>query len=391
MSEMAGPLSGVRVLDLSALAPGPFATMLLGDLGAEVITVEAPAAARSGSGLGQLPGYGGERARRQGINPLYRSRRSLVLDLKQPQALNIALQLAQRSDVFIEGFRPGTCERLGLGYDTVATRNPAIVYCSLTGYGQSGELSMRAGHDLNYIAESGLLSATTRDGQRPGIPVNAAADFAAGGLLAAFGILAGLLGRQSTGRGTYIDVSMYEGLLGLLQVAQSWTLASAPDPSWGRGLLSGAVPFYDCYRTADGQWLSVAALEPKFFANLCTALGRPDLIPAHADQSQWPELRAVFEESFSTASLAEWLARLDDVDTAVAPVRSLPDAFEAALRRGLLDTPGMVGPLPRMSAWKPTAGSVVTRPGQHTREILDEIGLSPDEIETLLAAGAVMA
>lgn len=200
MSDPTGPLSGVRILDLSALAPGPFATMLLGDLGAEVITVEAPAAARSGSGLGALPGYGGERARRQGINPLYRSRRSLVLDLKQPQALEIALQLAQRSDVFVEGFRPGTCERLGLGYDTVAARNPAIVYCSLTGYGQSGELAMRAGHDLNYIAESGLLSATTRDGQRPGIPVNVVADFAAGGLLAAFGILAGLLGRQASGR-----------------------------------------------------------------------------------------------------------------------------------------------------------------------------------------------
>ncbi|MEM6107549.1 CaiB/BaiF CoA-transferase family protein [Mycobacterium sp. 050272] len=390
MSDQTGPLSGVRVLDLSALAPGPFATMLLGDLGAEVITVEAPAAARSGSGLGELPGYGGERARRQGINPLYRSRRSLVLDLKQPQALEIALRLVQRSDVFVEGFRPGTCERLGLGYDTVAARNPGIVYCSLTGYGQSGELAMRAGHDLNYIAESGLLSATTRDGQRPGIPVNVVADFAAGGLLAAFGILAGLLGRQASGRGTHVDVSMYEGLLGLLQVVQSWTRASAPDPSWGRGLLSGAVPFYDCYRTADGQWLSVASLEPKFFSNLCTALGRPDLIPAYADQSRWGELRAAFEQTFSAASLAEWLARLDEVDTAVAPVRSLPDAFDAAQRRGLLDAPGAVGPLPRMSAWKPTAGSVVTRPGQHTREILDEIGLSRDEIETLLTAGAVM-
>lgn len=390
MSDTAGPLCGIRVLDLSALAPGPFATMLLGDLGAEVITVEAPAAARSGSGLGELPGYGGERARRQGINPLYRSRRSLVLDLKQPQALEIALQLAQRSDVLVEGFRPGTCERLGLGYDTVAARNPAIVYCSLTGYGQSGELSMRAGHDLNYIAESGLLSATTRDGQRPGIPLNVVADFAAGGLLAAFGVLAGLLGRRASGRGTYIDVSMYEGLLGLLQVARSWTRASAPDPSWGRGLLSGAVPFYDCYRTADGQWLSVAALEPKFFANLCTALGRTDLIAAHADPSRWDELRAAFEQIFSAASLAEWLARLDEVDTAVAPVRSLPDAFEAARRRGVLDAIGAVGPLPRMSAWQPTSGAVATRPGQHTREILEEIGRSPDEIETLLAGGAVL-
>lgn len=390
MSDPTGPLSGVRVLDLSALAPGPFATMLLGDLGAEVITVEAPASARSGSGLGELPAYGGERARRQGINPLYRSRRSLVLDLKQPQALEVALQLAQRCDVFVEGFRPGTCERLGLGYDTVAARNPGIVYCSLTGYGQSGELSMRAGHDLNYIAESGLLSATTRDGQRPGIPVNVVADFAAGGLLAAFGILAGILGRQASGKGTHIDASMYEGLLGLLQVVQSWSAASAPDPSWGRGLLSGAVPFYECYRTADGQWLSVAALEPKFFVNLCTALGRPDLVSAHADESRWGELRAAFEEIFAAASLADWLVRLDEVDTAVAPVRSLPDAFEAARRRGVLDASGMVGSLPRMSAWKPTTGSVVTRPGQHTREILDEIGLSPDKIEMLLAAGAVM-
>lgn len=382
-----GPLTGIRVLDLSALAPGPFATMLLGDLGADVITVEAPPAARPGALLGDLPMYGGARARREGTNPLHRSRRSVVLDLKQPAGRDVALALVASADVFVEGFRPGTCARLGLGYDALSAADPRLVYCSLTGYGQDGDLAQKAGHDLNYIAESGLLSASTRPGQSPGIPLNMAADYAAGGLLAAFGILAALTGRAATGRGTHVDVSMYEGLLGLLQVVPTWTGAGAPDPSWGGGLLSGAVPFYDCYRTGDDRWLSVGALEPKFFANLCTALGRPDLVAAHGDPTRWDEVRAAFTEAFAGAPLDTWLERLADVDTAVAPVRSLPDAYATAHRRGVLPAPDTVGPIPRMSGWATASGPVVTRPGTHTREVLGEIGRTAEEIDELVATG----
>lgn len=384
-----GPLAGIRVLDLSALAPGPFATMLLGDLGADVVTVEAPPSARPGSGVSTLRVHGGVEARRRGLNPLHRSRRSIVLDLKQPAGLDVALRLAAASDVFVEGFRPGVCDRLGLGYAALSAAHPGLVYCSLTGYGQEGELALRAGHDLNYIAEAGLLSVSTRPGQRPGIPLNMAADYAAGGLLAAFGILAALTGRASTGRGTHVDVSMYEGLLGLLQVAPAWTAAGAPDPSWGGGLLSGAVPFYDCYRTSDDQWLSVAALEPKFFANLCTALQRPELIEAHADPARWDEIRSAFTEAFAGAPLTTWLDRFAEVDTAVAPVRSVTDAFATAHHRGVLPAPAQVGPIPRMSGWAPVAGPVATRPGAHSREVLGELGLTPEQIDELVTAGVV--
>lgn len=386
-----GPLAGLKVVDLSALAPGPFATMLLGDLGADVVTVEPPPAARAGSNLGELPGYAGPRARSQGASPLHRSRRSIVVDLKHPAGLDVVRRMSARADVFVEGFRPGTCARLGLGYDELAADNPGLVYCSLTGYGQEGELAQRAGHDLNYLAEAGLLSTTTRPGQRPGIPVNVVADFAAGGLLAAFGILAALQGRAASGRGCHVDVSMYEGLLGLLQPVWAWTAAGGGDPSWGGGMLSGAVPFYDCYRTADGGWLSVAALEPKFFVNLCQAIGRADLAETQTDPSQWDELRAAFEATFAAAPLAEWVERLAGVDTAVAPVRSLPEAFAAGVRRGVVDDAGTVGPLPRLSGWACEPGPTVTRPGYHTAEVLSELGLSGVDIDELLAVGAVGA
>lgn len=389
MTAGVGPLADVRVLDLSVLAPGQFATTLLGDLGADVVTIEPPPAARAGSLLEDLPYYGGHHARRKGVNPLYRSRRSVVADLKHPGGLEVVLRLAERADVLFEGFRPGTCDRLGVGYDHVTARNPGIVYCSLTGYGQRGELAERAGHDLNYLAETGLLSTTTRPGQRPGIPVNVVADFAAGGLFAAFGVLAALQGRAITGRGSFVDVSMYEGVLGLMQVAAAWSATGAPDPSWGSGLLSGAAPFYECYRTADNRWLSLAVLEPKFFENLCRELDRPDLVATRTDPARWPELRAAFEEIFAAAPLAQWLERFADVDTAMAPVRSLPEAFELARRRGFVTGVSTIGPLPRISDWPSTPGPPATRRGEHTRAVLTELGLAAAEIDELVATGAV--
>lgn len=382
-----GPLAGVRVLDLCPLAPGQFTTMLLGDLGADVITVEAPPAAREGSRVA-LPGHGGAQARAAGTNPLYRSRRSIVLNLKTEGGLEVARRLADDSDVFIEGFRPGVCERLGLGYQKLSESNSGLVYCSLTGYGQTGELAQHAGHDLNYVAESGLLAVTTRPGQRPGIPLNIGADYAGGALMAAFGILAALRGRDATGRGSHVDVSMYEGLLGLMQVVPAWLGVGAPDPSWGGGLLSGACPFYDCYQTSDQRWLSVGALELKFYVNLCTALGHPELVSAHQDTERWDEVRRVFTEVFATATLDEWLERLGKVDTAVGPVRSMAEAFEVARERGITTAEGAFGPLPRLSGWNARTGPVVVTPGTHTREVLGQLGLGDDEVGRLLESGA---
>ena len=384
-----GPLAGLRIVDLSALAPGPFATMLLGDLGADVVTIEGPRSRRRDVGLDDLPLMGAATARQAGMSPLHRSRRSVVVDLKSKRGVDVALRLVDGADVFIEGFRPGVCDRLGLGYAAVSQRAPAIVYCSLSGYGQHGRRSAAAGHDLTYLAESGLLAAGTRPGQRPGIPVNAVADFAAGGLFAAFAIVSSILGRASSGRGTYVDVSMYESLLGLLQVSYAWTMAGAPDPSWGAGALSGAAPFYDCYRTADDRWIAVAAIEPAFYANLCVGVGRPDLADAQRDPSRWGEVRRGLEDAFVSDTLEAWLTRLGQVDTVAAPVRSLMEAFDEARLSGLVSDRGTFGPWPRLSAWATAAGPVVTRPGADTRDVLAETGFAAGEIEALVAAGVV--
>lgn len=385
-----GPLTGTKVVDLTRLAPGPFATMMLGDLGADVITVEPPPA-RTRSALDDVPAYGAERARAQGLSPLFRSRRSIVVDLKQDAGREVILRLAGTADVFLEGFRPGTVDRLGVGYDAARARNPGIVYCSISGYGQEGELAQAAGHDLNYLAEAGMLSGTTRGDGPPGIPFNAVADFAAGGLVAAFGILAALRGRDRTGTGTYIDVSMYAGLLALIQTVPPWTAVTGQDASWGEGLLTGACPYYDCYRTSDGRWLSVGALEVPFFTNLLAAIGRSDLADTYADMDRWDELRTAFTDAFASATLDEWLARLAQVDTAVAPVRSVGEAFALGRDRGLVQGLSSVGPLPSMSAWQPTVGEIVADPGTHTREILSDDGWSPEEIEELLATGAALS
>ena len=368
-----GPLDGLRVIDLTGLSPGQYATMLLGDLGADVITVEPPAASRADSRPAALPGHGGPASRALGINPLFRSRRSIVLDLKSPEDLDVALRLADGADIFVEGFRPGVCDRLGLGYDALSARNPRLVYCSITGYGSYGPDASRPGHDLNYIAEAGLMSVLASDGAQPGIPLNLVADFGAGGMVAAFGILAAVRGRDQTGRGSHVDVSMLEGVLSMLAPAASWHEAGAPDASWGGAINSGAAPFYACYRTSDGRWLAVAAMERKFFVALCNALARPELAELQFEASQWPELRRELELIFESHPLDHWLELLADVDTTVTPVRSIPDAFATARRNGVIESGITVGPIPRISGYAHSVGPVARAPDQDRNEILSEL------------------
>ncbi len=372
-AQATGPLDGLRVIDLTGLSPGQYATMLLGDLGADVITVEPPAASRTDSRPAALPGHGGLAARALGINPLFRSRRSIVLDLKSPGDLDVALRLADTADVFVEGFRPGVCDRLGLGYEALRARNPRLVYCSITGYGSDGPDSSRPGHDLNYIAEAGLMSVLATDGARPGIPLNLVADLAAGGMMAAFGILAAVRGRDTTGRGSHVDVSMLEGVLSMLAPAASWHEAGAPDASWGGAINSGSAPFYDCYRTSDGRWLAVAAMERKFFVALCEALARPELSELQFDATRWSELRRELELIFESHPLDHWLELLADVDTTVTPVRSIPEAFAEAHRSGIVESGITVGPIPRISGYAHTAGPVARTADQDRTEILGEL------------------
>ena len=201
--------------------------------------------------------------------------------------------------------------------------------------------------------------------------------------------MAALHGRERTGAGTYIDVSMYEGLLAMMGSAASWVAAGAPDPSWGGGLLSGGMPFYDCYQTADDRWLAVAAIEPTFFRNLCVAIDHPELIDLHGQAESYPQMRKVFEEAFLSRTLEDWLVHFEDVDAAVAPVRSSPEAFREAQATGQVHGTCSVGPVPRMSAWAPAAGAVVATPGTHTRELLSEAGFSEADIDTLMHDGVV--
>jgi alpha-methylacyl-CoA racemase len=380
------PLAGVRIVDLSRMAPGPFATMFLGDWGADVITVEAPPRL---DGIGQLPLHDGSASRELGVNPLYRSRRSIVVDAKQPDGREMIQRLADGADVFVEGFRPGVCERLGLGYEELARRNPRLIYCSITGYGGSGADARRAAHDINYLADAGVLATTTRGAQAPGIPINVVADHAAGGLYAALGILLALRGRGASGRGTHVDVSMLAGLLHLNQVVPAWIEAGGVDPSWGGGLLSGGAPFYDCYRTRDGRWISVGAIEPKFFSKLCARLDRPELAALQADDRRWDELRAALEERFAEKVLVEWEELLEDPDLCVAPVRSIDEAFTVWRERGVFTTQSSCGPL--LSAYAAVPGPVVRYPGEHTRQVLNELGVADADVERLIRAGAVEA
>lgn len=371
LAPTGAPLAGVRVLDLSQFAPGLFAGRILADLGAEVVSVEAPVRRRADSHLGDLPLHGGRESRRAGTNPLYRRRRSIVVDLKHPEGRDVVLALASRADVFLEGFRPGACDRLGVGYGHVSACNAAIVYCSVTGFGQTGPSAQRAGHDLTYLAESGLLAATTREGQRPGIPLNLVADLAGGGLMAALRIVAAIRARDATGRGVHLDVSMVDGVRTMLAPVAAWMDGGVPDPSWGVGLLSGGAPHYDCYLTADEKWISVAALEPKFFIALCDALDRPDLRGLDGDTAAWDRLRAGLDEAFARRPRQAWLERFAELDLPVAPVRSIAEAFE--------EHPVALEPC------DPTT----SQPGSHSLELLEQAGFGPEAIEGLVRSGAV--
>lgn len=374
-----GPLSSISIVDLTRLAPGPYATMLLGDLGADVVTIEPPAA--QGSVPSEWSIYGAVRARTQGIYPLFRSRRSIVVDLKSPEGLSIVDRLVHDADVFVEGFRPGTCKRLGLDYDRLSGLNPRLIYCSITGYGQKGPHSQKPGHDLTYLAESGVLSLMARGSNPPGIPLNLLADFAAGGMMAAFGILAALWGRSASGTGAYVDVSMVQNLLSMLSPAMAWAQAGAPEGSWGTGMLNGGVPFYDCYRTKDDRWIAVGGLERKFFGAMCDVIHREDLIPMYDDPGSWQTLRRELQSVFLTRNLDQWLAAFGPADVAVAPVRSVADAFRMGRDAGMVSASSTVGPVPSIQGWTAVPGPVSRVPGSHTREILGEVGFTEAEID----------
>lgn len=379
-----GPLAGLRVVEIAALGPAPFATMMLADMGADVLRVDRPAQA-SGDGVGD-----GSR------NLLNRGRRSVAVDLKNPQGSALVLRLVRRADVLIEGFRPSVMERLGLGPERCLTENPRLVYGRMTGYGQSGPLSERAGHDIDYIALAGALEPIGRSGERPVPPLNLLGDFGGGGMLLVVGVLAALLERASSGRGQVVDAAMVDGaalLCTMLHSLRGMGLWSAPR---GENLLDGGAPFYDVYETLDGTFVAVGALEPAFFRELTRALGfeaDPRFFAQH-ERATWPAMREALTARFKQKTRAEWCALLEGGDGCFAPVLTpweAPAHPHNVARSTFVEAHGALvpAPAPRFSRTPSSIDLPPPLPGAHTDEALLSYGLAAEEIAALRAAHVI--
>ena len=379
----AGPLAGVRVLEIAAIGPGPFAGMLLSDLGADVIRVD-----RAGS----VPPAGANL--QPGMDVLARGRRSVGVDLKHPQGVATVLRLIQDADVLLEGFRPGVTERLGIGPDVCLERNPKLVYGRMTGWGQDGPLALRAGHDLNYIALAGALHPIGPADQPPPVPLNFVGDFGGGGMLLALGVVCALVERGASGRGQVVDAAMVDGAAiqtamfhGMLAMGM-WTSQRESN------LLDGGAPFYRCYTCADDQFVAVGALEPQFYAELLARLElEPEQWPQH-DAAAWPAQAEAMAEIFRTRSREEWAEVFAGSDACVAPVLTLEEARthpHLAARATFVEAAGTAqpAPAPRFSRTPGAIAGPPVLPGQQTDEILSAAGLTAAEIADLREAGAV--
>ncbi|MBI1886604.1 MAG: CoA transferase [Chloroflexi bacterium] len=384
-------LEGIRVLDLTRLAPGPYCTMLLADFGADVIVIEEP------------PGVGrrfdaAASGRMMAFNALGRNKRSVALNLKDERARQAFYRLCETADVVIEGFRPGVVKRLAVDYETVSKVNPRIVYCSLSGYGQDGPYAGLVGHDINYISLGGALGMTGWPGQPPAIPVNIIADFAGGGLYAAFAILAGIVARGTAGRGQYVDMAMSDGVTSLIAMVAGQYFGSDHVPRPGADYLNGGVPFYHVYETADGRWLSIGCLEPWFWETLCRVMGCQEFIPHQNNREKHPEMFDYFRRRFKEKTRDEWFEELRQHDICVAPVYSLDEVFaDPHVRaRGMIaevEHPEFgkvlqVGVGAKLSETPGSVRSTQPQRGQHTEELLQSAGYSKEEIEELRSAGA---
>ncbi len=382
---MARPLEGLRVLDLSRLLPGPFLTMVLADLGADVVKVEDT---KVGDYLRAIPpSKGGVSGRYLAVN---RGKRSVALDLKRPAHHAAFLRMVASADVVVESFRPGVLDRLGLAYEVLAATNPRIVLCSISGYGQTGPYVHRAGHDLNYLGLAGVLAMGAEGpGRPPAMPGVQIADLAGGALWSATGILAALVGRERTGKGAHVDVSMTEGALALL-AAELGNLDCGAHPTRGAETLNGGVACYAVYRTADDRYLSVGALEPKFWIAFNTAIGRkPDLAELIAPPARQEQLRAEIATIIAGKTRAAWLAILADHDACCEPVLELDEleAHPQHVARGVFFTVdgGAAGPLRqvRTPLGAPEAPTPPPRHGEHTATVLADYGFTADEIADL--------
>ena len=362
-----GPLSGVRVLEFAGIGPGPFAAMLLSDMGAEVVRIDRP-----GARLGI------------GDSVLLRGRRPIALDLKDAADAAVARDLAAKAHILIEGFRPGVMERLGLGPDALLQANPALVYGRMTGWGQAGPLAHAAGHDIDYIAISGALHAVGVE-DRPVPPLNLVGDFGGGALYLVTGVLAALTHARATGGGQVVDCAMSDGAASLMSMFYAMKAAGVWDDARRMNLLDGGAPFYDTYACSDGLWLAVGAIEPNFFAMMVDILGLPDAAEAKArqfDRADWPARKAQFADRFRTRPRDAWVAAMAAMDTCVAPVLSLAEAPghpHNVARETFVEVAGVTqpAPAPRFSATPSAVQGPPAAPGSATAQVLADWGLFP--------------
>jgi len=376
-----GPLAGLRVIEIAGLGPGPFAAMVLADMGADVLRVDRPGGGFFGAGAT--------------TDFLNRGKRSLGLDLKHPDGVATLLQLVEGADALIEGFRPGVVEKLGIGPDVCLARNPRLAYGRMTGWGQEGPLAREAGHDINYIALSGALHAIGRRDEAPAIPLNLIGDFGGGGLLLAFGLVCAMLEARGSGKGQVVDAAMIDGAALLMASIYGAHQTGYWSDERGTHMLDSGAHFYDVYETADGRWISIGSIEPQFYAALLERLGLPpESLPAQMDPQAWPKLKVRFAEIFKTKTRDEWCRIFEGSDACFAPVLGMAEVHDHPhhlARDTFHEIHGarQPRPAPRFSRTPAEVSRPPAAIGAHTDEVLGELGYSAEEVARLRASGGV--
>ncbi|MGD0290151.1 MAG: CaiB/BaiF CoA-transferase family protein [Candidatus Binataceae bacterium] len=378
-----GTLSGYKIVEFAGIGPAPMCAMLLADMGAEVLRIDRAEDAALGISLDAK------------YSLLSRGRKSVAIDLKRPEGVAAAMKLIEKADALLEGFRPKVMERLGLGPDECLKRNPRLIYGRMTGWGQEGPLAHAAGHDINYIALSGVLASIGRKGQAPVPPLNLVGDFGGGGLYLALGVVAGLLEAQKSGKGQVVDAAMVDGAASLLTAIYGMHASGMWSDKRGDNILDTGAHFYDVYETKDGEFVSIGSIEAKFYAELLKLSGlEGQEMPRQMDRKAWPDLKEKFAALFKTKTRAEWCKIMEGSDICFAPVLSMAEAPKHPhnqLRGTFVEVEGVVqpGPAPRFSRTPSKIQRPPAKPGEHTEEALREWGFSAGELEKLRGAGAI--
>jgi len=380
---VSGPLEGIRIIELAGLGPAPFAGMMLADAGADIIRIDR-------SERAVYPPHSEAH-----VDLMNRGRRSVAMDLKNPDAVSLLLQLVERADGLMEGFRPGVAERLGVGPDACLDRNPKLVYGRMTGWGQEGPLAQSAGHDIDYIAVAGALEPVGRSGQRPVPPLNLVGDFGGGGMLLAYGMLAAIISAQRTGTGQVVDAAMVDGAASLMTMTYTLRASGIWNDVRGTNLLDTGAHFYEVYETSDGGFIGVGAIESQFYAELIRLMGLDDVdLSRQMDRDAWPAMKERFARVFASKTRKEWEEVFEGSDACAAPVLSpaeAPDHPHNRFRGTFTEVAGVVQPSPS-PRFRGTPGAIrrpPPNPGQHGDEALADWGLAEAEVDALRRSGAI--